>query len=197
MLTPERFQVGMAKLAATFTTRELTPATMAIYWDALKDLDDDAYIGAVERIILSEQWFPVPAMVRKYAVPFIDPQVAGAAAFEKVCNLSIYTPTGPVWKLGQIIEELGPIAGEAFVAAGATSAFASQQTDQGLPFLRKAFVEAYGRGLEAQAKGLHPTLPPAGTPVAKLPPNHPFRQLTKNIGRPMLSGPMRPTGTED
>lgn len=197
MLTPDRYQVGMAKLAATFTTRELTPATMAIYWDALKDLEDEAFIGAVERIILAEQWFPVPAIIRKFAVPFVDPVAAGAAAFERVCKLSEYTATGPIWKLGKIIEELGPIAGEAFVAAGATSAFASQQTDQGLPFLRKAFIEAYGRGLEAQSKGLHPTLPPLGTPISRLPANHPLRQLSLNIGRPMLSGPMRPVGKDD
>ncbi|MGH8577887.1 MAG: hypothetical protein ACREXJ_13455, partial [Gammaproteobacteria bacterium] len=53
----------------------------------------------------------------------------------------------------RVAEIEGPVAAEAFAAAGASSAFEREQGERDLPYLRKRFVESHVAAAEAHAKG--------------------------------------------
>jgi hypothetical protein len=55
--------------------------------------------------------------------------------------------------VGTIGERFGPLAAEAFHAAGGSGAFAGEQDERNLPFLRKRFCEAYQASAEAMDRG--------------------------------------------
>jgi hypothetical protein len=73
--------------------------------------------------------------------------------FDRVCKLGVHSATGTRWSIRRVAEIEGPVAAEAFAAAGASSAFEREQGERDLPYLRKRFVESYVAAAEAQAKG--------------------------------------------
>lgn len=57
----------LAKLAAAFPNPEIHPATIAVYADALKDLDPRLLMRAVDSLIATSEHFPRVAAIRESA----------------------------------------------------------------------------------------------------------------------------------
>jgi len=126
---------------------------VAIYFAAMQDLELDQVRHACALAVQTLKFFPTVAELRELATPYVDREAEATLAFEAVIKMGRYTPTGPVWNIRHIAEQLGPVPAEAYVAAGATRAFAQEQGEGDLPFLRKRFVESYVAAAIAQSKG--------------------------------------------
>ncbi len=179
------FAGGMALLGVTFG-REVDRPRIRAYWLALSDLEDAEFQLAVAKLCAGwksspAEMFPLPATIRAYARPYVDPAAAAVRLFDQVQRLGDYLPTGTRWSMAKIGQQLGWAAAEAFSAAGGSSAFANL-TERDLPFVRKAFVDAYLRAADAASKRLAP--PVQERPA--LPSDSPaVLALTAGIGRPM------------
>lgn len=57
----------LARLAAAWS-KELSRAQLAVYYDALEDLDSRDLEMGVRVLVREERWFPPPSVVRKYAL---------------------------------------------------------------------------------------------------------------------------------
>lgn len=158
-MTRDPFLAGMRLLAATFE-RELPKERIKAYAIALRDMTDEDFTGAVDRLVAGwkstpSEMFPLPATILAYARPYTDPAADAVALFEQVRGLGDYLPTGTRWSMAKIGQQLGWAAAEAFSAAGGSSAF-EHLTERDLPFTRKAFVDAYVRACDAATKRLAP-----------------------------------------
>ncbi len=141
------FASGIAQLCVNFN-REPTEELSDLYFSKVKALSDEAWARAVGLAIDQETFFPVVATLLKLAKPKADDAEKTAEAvkmFGRVQWCSSYNPrTGSSWHASKIERELGPAAALAFEAAGGDSAFGNLgEGSRDLPFVRKAFVEAY------------------------------------------------------
>jgi hypothetical protein len=170
----DQFAANMAALGVAFN-REVGKPLLNLYWMQLEDLTDQEFAESARLAVQREKFFPPVAVLRELARPFVDPNAEAVEAFERVVKLAEHDPrTGSYWRLGRIAEEVGDIAAEAYVAAGATRAFAHELQDRDAPFLRKRFVDAYVTAWEAKRQGRKLALPESvaralpGSPVADL-----------------------------
>lgn len=184
------FAGGMAQLGIAFN-REITKPMYQVYWGALREISDEAYESGIEALLSSWQptraeWFPVPATVRRYCTPHVDVDALAITAFERVRSSGTYhAVNGTTYAYRVVAEKIGTLEAEAFIAAGGGSAFATQQTEAQLPWLRKAFVEAFKRGWEAKDQGREQL--PAAT-VNTLPGMRRLAAMSRSIG----NGPLQP-----
>lgn len=179
-MTRDPFLAGMRLLAATFD-RELPKERIKAYALALRDMSDENFTGAVDRIVSGwkstpSEMFPLPATILAYAAPYVDRAAEAVQLFEQVRGLGDYLPTGTRWSMAKIGQQLGWAVAEAFSAAGGSSAF-EHLTERDLPFTRKAFVDAYVRAADAATRRL---APPLTERPALLSPR--LRDLAKGIG---------------
>ena len=69
---------ALATLSAAYQ-RELTDPTIALYMEALNDLDDRALMSACESVIVTSRFFPTIAELRERAVFALHPEGAPPA----------------------------------------------------------------------------------------------------------------------
>lgn len=146
------FAEGMAALGVNSRV-EVTEAQRELYWTMLADLTDEQFQRAVLLTLQRSRWFPTIAELREAVTPHIDHAAEAVLAFDRVCKLGVHSPVGTHWSIRRVAEIEGPVAAEAFAAAGASSAFEREQGERDLPYLRKRFVDSYVAAAEAQAKG--------------------------------------------
>ncbi len=151
------FAEGLVRLQVLFGV-ELTKAQQHVYLEALSDLTDQEFTDGCRA--LEAHWapafgvkFPAPGVIRKYALPHRNRASEAGELFDRIRSAGEYTPTGSRWTVGAIGEQFGPLAAEAFHAAGGSGAFAGEQDERSLPFLRKRFCEAYVASAEAMDRG--------------------------------------------
>jgi hypothetical protein len=148
-----QFSEAVAALGENYR-QEVADAQFALFWRLLSDLSIEDFQRAVVMHIRSSRFFPTVAELRQYVTPHIDHVAAAVTAFEQVINTSTHdTKTGPRWSIRRVAEAVGPVAAEAFVAAGGSSGFEHELGERDFPFLRKRFVESYVAAAEAQALG--------------------------------------------
>lgn len=162
------FRAGMERLSAAFD-RELTDARLTVFWESLSDLDSREYARAIESVLVGDKEHPVPSRLRQLAREATgSARAAGAEVFDR---LLIHAPRydarfGDYWAIEDVEAKFGAVGRAAFVAAGGRNAFQSR-TDRDLPFLRKAFLDAYEAARTADAKGTLERVPlPAGPETA-------------------------------
>lgn len=151
------FSELMGRLGIAFN-RETTRPVMLVYWNALCDLPLSAVLEGAERVIRVDTWFPTPARLREAATPAPGvPAARAARVFERLLHgAPCYDPhLGAYWTSAAVENAYGAVAREAFEAAGGMQAFRTR-TDREVPFLRKAFVEAWAPAEEAERQGLLP-----------------------------------------
>ncbi|GAB2723282.1 hypothetical protein [Halomonas garicola] len=68
------FQKGMAYLAAAYGT-ELSRERLAVYWDQLRQLDDQTFLGVTKAIVAQQRFFPTVAEIRERYREACAPQV--------------------------------------------------------------------------------------------------------------------------
>jgi len=190
-------------LLATIPGKQISKAMFGVYFTALEDVSNDAFSQAVISLMKTfvpsrQEWFPFPGTIRRAAAPYVDVDAEAVRAFEAVLKASDYDPVrGQVWTFQRVAMRVSFLAAESFTAAGHSRAFASEQGEGDLQFLRRRFVEAYKRAWEAKESGraLAVEEKHAIGQQAEL------LELTKGIGngpaRQLLPGAMRPVGTED
>lgn len=166
---------------AAAVDRELPEDRVTIYFAAMGDLELDQVRHACAAAIKTLRFFPTVAELRELATPYVNREAEGALAFEAVCKMGHYSPAGPYWNIRDVAEAMGPIAAAAYAAAGGSRAFANEQGESNLPFLRKRFVESYGEAAQEQARGRE-ILPPAAQRELPL---SPVRQLVQQVGAHM------------
>jgi len=190
-------------LIATIPGKPLSKALFGVYFTALEDMSNEAFGHAVLALMKTfvptrQEWFPFPGTIRRAAAPYVDVDAEAVRAFEAVLKASDYDPVrGQVWTFQRVAMRVSFLAAESFTAAGHSRAFASEQGEGDLPFLRRRFVEAYKKAWEAKESGR----------VLAVEEKHAIGQqpelleLTKGIGtgpaKQLRPGAMRPTGTED
>lgn len=148
------YRAGMERLAAAFD-RELTTARLTVFWEALADLDGAEFASAVEAVVIGDKEHPAPGRIRQLArEAHGNARAEAAEAFDRILmRAPRYDPRfGDYWALPDIEEKFGPVGLAAYHAAGGVSAFRSR-TDRDLPFLRKAFLDAYEKARAEMAKG--------------------------------------------
>lgn len=167
------FKAALGSLAVNFRVA-LTPEQLSLYWHALADLSDAQFQAACSTLLQRAKFFPTVAEFRTASEPYVPVAAVAGLLFDAVCGLSHWTPGGDVWSPTEVSERYGPVACAAFHAAGGSRAFAQEQGDKNLPFLRKRFVEAYADAYAAASRG-QDVLPSAalaqalpGTPVGNL-----------------------------
>lgn len=168
----DAFAAAMGSLAVN-SRLELSEEQLALFWAMLGDLSDEDFARAVHTWINTSRYFPTIAELRQTITPYTNPHAEGTLAFDKVCDLGDYTPEGYRWRVTKIANVVGPVAAEAFLAAGGTRAFEQEQGEKNLTWLRKRFVEAYVAAFEAQRAGRQlaaagQTRIPSGSPVQAL-----------------------------
>lgn len=180
MMTRPAFFGAMAKLAVAFN-RELDKPQIRVYAEALADLEPVELEHAVTLAIARETFFPPVAVLRRYAKPPVNTQAEAVRLFERIkAHPTGYSPfIGSYWDERTIRNTLGPAAGEAFMAAGGSSAFESLD-ERSQPFVRKAFVEAVEKVAAADPAALEPPRAQPKLPTRVL-------KLIANIG----NGPAR------
>lgn len=146
------FVAGLAALAVNCRV-ELTDPQTELYRSMLDDLSDADFARAVAACLRTSRWFPTIAELREKVSPYESPQAAAGVDFDRVRKAGRYTPVGYRWSYRDVSEQVGPIAAEAYVAAGGSSAFEQEQGETALTFLRKRFTEAYVVAFEAQRSG--------------------------------------------
>lgn len=62
-MTGDAFQRGMAQLTAMWPDRSPSPATVAVYAEALSHLHDTTFLAAIGRCLRECRFFPVPAEI--------------------------------------------------------------------------------------------------------------------------------------
>ena len=154
-MTNESWARGIAKLALAFPEREMTQAAQKargdLYRQKLDDLSDGQWLHAVDVCLDQEVFFPAIAVLRKSAAPPAQTEILAMAAFDAVIDAGEYNPYGTQWNARCIREKLGPAAADAFVVAGGHGAFANLG-ERNLPFVRRAFVEAYLAAVQSDPK---------------------------------------------
>jgi hypothetical protein len=156
-VTEIAFTAGIVRLQALYGV-ELTKAQLHVYREALGDLTDEEFTGGCKAV--EAHWvpafgvkFPAPGLIRRYALPHRNRASEAGELFDQIRMAGEWAPTGSRWTVGTIGEEFGPLAAEAFHAAGGSGAFAGEQDERSLPFLRKRFCDAYQASAEAMDRG--------------------------------------------
>jgi hypothetical protein len=148
-----QFSKAMAALGENYR-QEIADAQFALFWSLLSDMSVEDFRRAVVMHMRSSRFFPTVAELRQQVTPHIDHVAAAVNAFEQVTKTSTHdTKTGPRYSIRRVVEAVGPVAAEAFVAAGGPNAFAYELGERDLPFLRKRFIESYVAAAEAQSQG--------------------------------------------
>ncbi len=146
MRDPEdRARYGGALLALGVNCRqEITDAHMALFWTFLADLTIEDFERAVGLHMQASRFFPTIAELRERVTPAVNFTAEAVLALQRVIATGVHDATvGTRWTIRRVAELVGPVAAEAFAAAGGSSAFEHEQSERNLPFLRKRFVEAY------------------------------------------------------
>ncbi|MBA2412264.1 MAG: hypothetical protein H0V63_05495 [Burkholderiaceae bacterium] len=157
------FSEAMAALGVNFRV-EVSDAQRDLYWTVLADMPDVTFQVAVRRALKACRFFPTIAELCEQVTPTVIPAAEAAVAFEQVVKAGRYNPTiGTCWGVERVREQVGDVAAEAFVAAGASPAFESEQDTRSLPFLRKRFIEAYVLAATALRSGRPLALATGGT----------------------------------
>ncbi len=170
------FSEAMAALGVNFRV-EVSDAQRDLYWTVLADMPDTTFQVAVRRALKRCRFFPTIAELCEQVTPTVIPAAEAAVAFDQVRKTGEYDPhIGTYWSVRRVREKLGPVAAEAFAAAGASSAFEHEQDERSLPFLRKRFIEAYVLAATALRSGRPLALATGGTLLDELDP--PPRRLT-------------------
>lgn len=184
MITKAQVAKGLGVLAINAGV-VLSDAQVEVYHAMLKDLEPDGWDAAVRSAVnrpgTSYGRLPTIGELREFSQPYVDTPAEAVRAYEavKACK-SYVTGYGFQWRFSRILEELGPMAAEAYVAAGAASAF-EKLTDQSEPFVRKSFVESFVRTVQAVRAGRQvvTTAPKRERLPAAV------QQLVGSVGRPL------------
>jgi len=143
---------GMGDLALAFPggfTPEQQAARGELYRRKLDDLTDAEWLKAADRCVDEHKgYFPAVALLRELAKPPAVSEAQAVTVFDQVIDAGEYNPHGTQWRVRTIREKFGPAVAEAFTAAGGQGAFAGL-SERNLPFVRKAFVEAYVAAVRA------------------------------------------------
>ena len=153
MLTRGEMAKGMALLSTAFN-RALTDELVAVFHAVVgPKLSAAEWERAVRRTLDCETFFPAPAVLLRYGRAEGAPTARAAEFYERiVCDFEAGRNPGP----REVSEQYGTAAMEAFVAAGGVTAF-SWCEPAGLPFRRKAFIEAWLETTEQEpARALPP-----------------------------------------
>jgi hypothetical protein len=164
MQNREAFGLAMAALGVNCRT-DVTEAQLELFWRFLEDLSDADFQRAVQVHIQTSRFFPTIAELREHVTPKTNPAAEAVLAFGQVVKSGTYSPTGTRWSIRRVAELVGPIAAEAFAAAGASSAFEQEQGERDLPYLRKRFVDAYVAAAEDLRAGRPLALSSTGTVI--------------------------------
>jgi hypothetical protein len=156
---------GWMAVIADRLNRSVSEATLKAYHVQLsRSLDDETFERAAERIFRSARYWPSPDEFIQAAAGS-DAQAQAVRAFEQVKRLGDHDPvTGPWFSERKIRELAGRAVAEAFIAAGASSAFASL-TPEREPFVRKEFVGAYQRVTGSDPEAVIPAPRSAALPA--------------------------------
>ena len=170
-----RYAVAMAVLGENCRL-EVSEAQLLLFWTYVPDLSIEDFERAVRLHIQTSRFFPTVAELRERVTPHVDHAAAAVLAFEAVLKTGTHdAKTGAQFSIGRVGEHVGPVAAEAFAAAGGASAFSREQDERNLPFLRKRFVESYVAAAEALRLGRPLALASANQP--RLPKSNPVGQL--------------------
>lgn len=74
----DRIRNEMLRLQASFPQRAIEPQTIAVYVDALADMNPDALHQAVELVMRSDDWFPTIKRLRTACEEFAFGQLSAA-----------------------------------------------------------------------------------------------------------------------
>lgn len=160
----EAFGLAMATLAVNCRT-EVTGEQLELFWRFLDDLGDAEFARAVAIHLQTSRFFPTVAELREHVTPKVNFHAQAVLAFEQVVKTGVHSPVGTRWSIRTVAEVVGPVAAEAFAAAGASSAFEQEQGERDLPYLRKRFVDAYVAASEDLQAGRPLTLSSTGTVI--------------------------------
>lgn len=136
------FDEHMKLLAATWPDRSPSADTMAAYWLALNDLDDEVFSRAIGSVLRRSTFFPAPAEIRKAAEEAMTAMGVAPPEPDRAWELVLRAASGVGFReaerqlldhpsIKRAVQEMG----------GSRSIAMSDRSDE--PFLRKRFVERY------------------------------------------------------
>lgn len=145
-MTNEAFDRGMAQMAATWPDRERTPATFAVYRDALDDMSDSVFEAAVKVCVKGCKFFPVPAEIREKAMEILGAAgllpKTGEQAWERLVSLLPKYSVDNGWYNCTAKSPLDDMTEQAVRAMGGMRRICNCDLHD-LGFLRREFLEYY------------------------------------------------------
>src|SRR5688500_8611685 len=155
MIDPKTFAKGMDELRAAHPHVELTPTMARVYYATLApEMDDEQFITAVKLSRRDDESWPSPGrLLRAHRIQREGGFVARAhEMFSLIAEKPARTDAGyPYWSEKDIRAKHGDQAADAFLIAGGESVFREMQANEnGVVFVRRAFVDAFVEKLRVE-----------------------------------------------